>query len=175
MKKILLVIAFVLVSFASISAQNIDRKEIKNRDIEWSDFIGDVDKSSEYDAVTNWVTTYAFSRPTFEDGKARVKITIRLFLRSDSWVKPDKQTPLLLNHERGHFKIGKICTKEIEETINSMTFDRSDYAKQIDVVYWEIVKKYIEIEKQYDRDTNHYKNQEQQALWDKKLNDFLKK
>lgn len=173
MKKIPLIIAFILISFVSISAQKIDGKEIKNRDIEWSDFSGDAVESSKFDAFTYWVITYTFSRPTFEDGKARVKATTRLFLRSDSWVKPDKKTAILLNHERGHFKIGKICAKEIEETINSMTFDRNDYAKQIDAVYWEIIRKYVEFEKQYDRDTDHYKNQAQQALWDKKLNDLL--
>jgi hypothetical protein len=71
--------------------------------------------------------------------------------------------------------IGKICAKEIEDTINSREFDRDDYAKRISAVYWEIINKYKEIEKQYDRETDHYKNQEQQALWDKKLNDALKK
>jgi predicted secreted Zn-dependent protease len=96
-----------------------------------------------------------------------------LFLRSDSWVRANKQTQRLLNHERGHFKIGKICAKEIQETINSMTFDRYDYAKQINVVYWKIIEKYREFEKQYDSETDHYKNQAQQELWDKKLNDLL--
>src|SRR5689334_8291365 len=119
MKKISLIIAFVLVSAVSISAQNVNGKEIKDRDIEWSDFVGDVVQTSQFDAVTNWVTTYSFPRPTFEGDKARIKLTVHLFLRADSWVKPDKKTPRLLNHERGHFKIGKICAKEIEETVNS--------------------------------------------------------
>lgn len=175
MKKITLIIAFILVSFISISAQKIDGKEIKNRDIEWSDFVGDADQSSKFDAFTYWVITYSFSRPAFEGDKARVKATVRLLLRSDSWVKPDKKTSLLLNHERGHFKIGRICAREIEETINSMTFDRDDYAKQIDAVYWEIIKKYVELEKQYDRETDHYKNRAQQEMWDKKLDDLLKR
>lgn len=174
MKKASLIIVFVLVSFISISAQKIDGKEIKNRDIEWSDFTGEADESSKFDAVTYWIITYSFPRPTFEGNKARVKATVRVFLRSDSWVKQDKKTSLLLNHERGHFKIGKICAKEIEETINAMAFDRNDYANQINAVYWEIIKKYVEIEKQYDIDTEHYKNQAQQAMWDKKLNDLLK-
>lgn len=173
MKKLSLIIAFVLLSFVSISAQNIDGKEIKNRDIEWSDFVGNVDESSKFDAVTNWVITYAYPQPTFKNETARVKVQVSLFLRSDSWVRANKQTQRLLNHERGHFKIGKICAKEIQETINSMTFDRYDYAKQINVVYWKIIEKYKEFEKQYDSETDHYKNQAQQELWDKKLNDLL--
>lgn len=173
MKKISLIIIFVLFSFVSISAQKINGKEIKNRDIEWSDFAGEVDAASRFDALTNWIITYAFSSPSFKNGAAQVRLTTKVFLRSDSWVKPNKATARLLNHERGHFKIGKICAREIEQTVNSMSFDRNDYAKQIDAVYWKIINKYVEIEKQYDSDTEHYNNQAQQEAWDKKLNDAL--
>ena len=173
MKRIPLILAFLFVSFVSVSAQNVEGKEIINREIEWSDFLGEADPSSEFDAVTNWVITYAYPQPTFKNETARVKVQVSLFLRSDSWVRANKQTQRLLNHERGHFKIGKICAKEIQETINSMIFDRYDYAKQINVVYRKIIEKYKEFEKQYDNETDHYKNRPQQELWDKKLNDLL--
>lgn len=171
-KQISLILLFLIISFVSISAQ-VEGKEIINRDIEWADFIGDIDKSSKFYAVTNWAITYNFSRPTFEGNKARVKVSTYLFLLSNSWVKPNKQTPRLLNHERGHFKIGKICAGEIEKTINSKFFDRNNYAEEIAAVYWEIIKKYQEFEKQYDEETDHFNNQEQQLLWDKKLNNLL--
>jgi hypothetical protein len=174
MKKITLIIAVVLISFVSVSAQNVKGKEIKDRDIEWSDFVGDVNESSPFDAFTNWVTTYTFARPEFKNNTARIKLTVHLFLRADSWVKPNKKAPRLLNHERGHYKIGQLCAKEIEETVNSMDFDRNDYARQINDVYWKVIEKYKEFERQYDRDTEHYRNQPQQESWDKKLNDLLK-
>jgi hypothetical protein len=174
MKKISLIIALVLVLFVSSSAQaNIDGKEIKDRDIEWSDFVGEVDQTSRFDAFTRWVTTYSFPPPKFKDGKAYVKLTVRLYLRSNSWVKPNKQSERLLNHERGHYKIGRICANEIEDTVNSTAFDRDDYAREINALYLEIARKCNEFERLYDQETNHYHNQEQQALWDEKLDELL--
>src|SRR3712207_9059327 len=68
------------------------RSEIKDRELEWSDFVGEVDQTSRFDADTRWVTTYSFPAPTFKDGKAYVKLTVRLFLRSKSWVRPNKRS-----------------------------------------------------------------------------------
>ena len=175
MKKISLIIAFILVSFVSISSQQgVAGKEIKNRDVEWSDFVGEIDESSNFDAYTTWKITYTYSKPTFKNDIAQVTATVRLFLGSDSWVRPDKRTPSLINHERGHYKIGRICAREIEETINSTDFDRNDYVQQINELFSEILEKYKEFEKDYDAETNHYNNQEQQTVWDKKLDDLLK-
>jgi hypothetical protein len=173
MKYFSLIIAFTLLSMVSISAQNIEGKEIKNREIEWADFVGEIDQTSKWDAYTNWVTTYSFPRPTFEGDKAYVVLSVRLFLKNNSWVKPGKQNDRLLNHERGHFKIGQICAKQIEKTVNSTAFDRNDYAKQVSALYWQIIEQCKALDKQYDTETNHYQNREQQAAWDKKLKALL--
>lgn len=172
MRKISLIIAFVLVSFVSISAQTFDGKEI-NRDLEWSDFVGAVDKSSKFDAFTVWRISYNYPSPKFNGDKAQVTVTVRLFLHSSSWVRPNKKTDRLLNHERGHYRIGMICANEIEDTINSTDFDRDNYKTQIEELYREIIKEYADFEKQYDKETEHYNNQEQQDLWDEKLDELL--
>ncbi|MBX7171229.1 MAG: DUF922 domain-containing Zn-dependent protease [Pyrinomonadaceae bacterium] len=174
MKKIIFFLFVFFISFNFIYSQSLPGKEIRNREIEWTDFSGKIDQTSPWDAVTNWTTLYSFAAPNFEGDKARVTITVRLFLKSDSWTKPNKQTPRLLEHERGHFNIGRICADEIESTINTMSFDRNNYHKQIDEVYWKIIEKYKEINAQYERETDHYKNIEQQKKWNKKLNSLLK-
>lgn len=173
MQKIWLIIIFSFVSLISTSAQITTGKEINNRDIEWSDFSGKIDETSKWDASTYWVTTYSYSTPNFEGNSARVNLTVRLFLRADSWFKPNKKSDRLLEHERGHFKIGRICTKELVVIINSMSFDRNNYRQEIDAVYWKIIEKYKQINAQYEQDTDHYKNIKQQELWNKKLDDLL--
>ncbi len=151
MRKTLLTFFLIFFSFSFVFSQNLPGKEIRNRNIEWSDFSGKIDQTSQWDAVTNWITLYSFAPPTFDGDQARVKITVRLFLKADSWTKPNKQTDRLLEHERGHFNIGRICANEIESTINSMNFDRNNYHKQIDEVYWKIIEKYKEIKEEYER------------------------
>jgi hypothetical protein len=174
MRKILLIAAFVLVSLVSVSAQ-VNGKEIRDRDIEWEDFTGEVDSSSKFDAWTYWVTTYSYPAPQFDGDVVRINLKVRLFLRNDSWVRPDKKADRLLNHERGHFRIGRICANEIEKTVNSTEFSRSNYRKEVDAIYWQIIEKCKQMNKQYDLDTNHYNNREQQASWDKKLTELLDK
>lgn len=175
MKKILFAFAFLLFSIVSISAQNINGKEIRNRDVEWSDFTGEVDKASKFDAWTYWVTSYSFPAPQLYGNGVRVNISVRLFLRADSWVRSDKQTARLLNHERGHYRIGMICANEIEQTINSMKFSQDNYHNEINAIYWQIIEKYKALNKQYDAETDHFNNQEQQKIWDRKINNLLNK
>jgi len=173
MKKIFIAISIILVLSFPISTQTAKGKEIRNRDVVWSDFTGPVDRTSERFAYTYWITTYSFSPPAFNGNKARVQVAVRLFLDPISWVKQDKRSARLLKHEQGHFRLGRICADEIEDTINSTDFSRNNYQKEIDALYWKIIDKYRALNKQYDLDTNHFRNLKQQAIWDKKLDDLL--
>ena len=173
MKAIITAISLVILLSVSSSAQTAKGKEIRNRDIEWSDFTGNVDAASNLFAYTYWMTTYSFSPPRANGDKVRVRLAVRLFLDPISWVRPDKKSDRLLNHERGHFRLGRICANEIETTINSTDFSRNNYHKEIDQLYWKIIDKYRVLNKQYDLDTQHFRNAEQQAIWDKKLDEQL--
>ncbi|MFL6467027.1 MAG: DUF922 domain-containing protein [Pyrinomonadaceae bacterium] len=172
MKKIVFAVSVALALSFEISSQAAKGKEIRDRDIEWSDFTGEADRSSPRYAYTYWMTTYSFPSPSFRGDKVRVKIAVRLFLDPTSWVRPDKRSVRLLNHERGHYRLGRICAKDIEETINSTDFSRDNYRKEIDALYWKIIEKYVVLNKQYDSDTDHYLNVEQQIFWDRRL-EFL--
>lgn len=174
MKKIILLLAFNLIFALSSLTQSLPGKEIRNRDIEWDDFSGKIDQTSKWDAVTNWTTLYSFPAPTFSGNSAYINISVRLFLKSDSWVKPNKKTDRLLEHERGHFNIGRICANEIEQTINSTAFDRNSYHQQVDALYWQIIKKYQDLNAEYERETDHYNNIAQQKKWNKKLREMLR-
>jgi hypothetical protein len=170
----LIPILVLLVAFAGLTqAQEALGKEIKDRDIEWSDFSGPVDPASRFDAVTNWAIPYRYSAPVMRGDRVYVNATTQTFLRANSWVKPNKQSDRLLDHERGHFKIGRICAREIAATINSTGFDPSTYREEINKVYWAVLRKYLEIEKQYDEETDHYRDRELQARWNKKLDELL--
>jgi len=157
------------------SRKDVSGKEIRGRELEWTDFVGEVDTKSIWNAYTDWVTSYRFSRPDFAGSRARVTITVQLLLARNSWVKPDKKSDALLDHERGHFNIGRICSRQIERTINSSYFSASNYHKEIDDVYWAEIGKCKEFERQYDLETKHYNDREQQMVWNKKIADLLNK
>jgi hypothetical protein len=156
------------------SRKDISGKEIRGRELEWTDFNGEVDPGSRWNAYTDWVTSYRFSRPDFAGGRARVKLTVQLLLTRNSWVKPEKKSDALLEHERGHFNIGRVCSEQVERKINSSSFSASNYPKEIDDMYWVEMGKCKELEQRYDMETKHYNDREQQALWNKNIADLLK-
>ena len=171
-------LTIIVVLFAQIaSAQNAQQigKEINDRDVEWSDFTGQVDPNSRFNAWTDWRISYSYAAPVFRDGKAYVTVSTKLFLRHDSWVKPESRSQRLLEHEQGHFRLGRICAREIVSTINSTPFDRDGYKKDINDLYWATINKYVEINKLYDRETNHHNDLEGQARWNRKLAELLER
>lgn len=170
----LLTILFLSAVFAFAQPAQIG-KEINDRDVEWADFTAPVDPNSRFDAWTDWRITYRYSAPDVRDGKAYVTASTKLFLRYDSWVKPDKKSKRLLEHEQGHFRIGRLCAREIVATINSTGFSLENYPKEINDIYWAVINKYVEINKQYDRETSHFNDLEGQARWNRKLAELLKK
>ena len=171
--------AFVLIAallFAGgIFAQKDRGKEIKGRELEWSDFAGEVDPSSQWFAYTDWVTFYRYSTPDVRGDRVYVKVTIQLYLRPNSWVRPDKKDDRLLEHERGHYNIGRLCAKQMERTMSSTAYSLSNYAKEIDQLYWQISAQCKQVNDQYDTDTRHFNDREQQALWNQKIAEMLKK
>jgi hypothetical protein len=178
MKRTVLLIVLIGGCFTASQAQQVkgvSGKEIRGREIEWTDFVGEVDPTSHWNAYTDWVTDYRYSDPDVISGRVRVDLSVRLFLTPKSWVRPDKKSDLLLEHERGHFNIGRLCAKQIERTINSSYFSLSNYRKEIDDSYWMIIGKCKEFEDLYDVETRHYNDREQQAIWNKKIADLLKK
>lgn len=54
-----------------------------------------------------------------------------------------------------------------------MEFSLQNYKKEVDEIYWLIIKKFQELSKQYDLETNHYRNRDQQEIWNKKLERLL--
>jgi hypothetical protein len=150
-------------------------KEIKDRDIEWSDFKGEVDTTSPWDAYTGWTLAFRYDRPDFRGGRAYVNAKVQLFLTPNSWVRPDRKSDELLQHERGHYQIGEICRRKMETVINSTPFSQQNYQKEVLEAYSAVAAQCREFEEAYDRDTRHYRDREQQAIWSRTLADILKK
>lgn len=176
MRRIFPLFTVLLLSAVIAAAQPAQiGKEINDRDIEWADFTAPIDPSSRFDAWTDWRITYSYPAPVVRDGKVYVTVSTKLFLRYDSWVKPDKKSRRLLEHEQGHFRIGRLCAREIRRVINSTPFSLDNYPKEIDAIYWAVINKYVEINKQYDRETDHYNNVDGQARWNKKLSELLER
>jgi hypothetical protein len=92
-----------------------------------------------------------------------------------TWARMDKVNDALLAHEQGHFDIGILCGKEILATFKTTNFERSNYRGQMQSIFQDVLKKYIDMGRQYDKETEHYRNKEEQERWNKLLAERLSK
>ena len=71
----------------------------------------------------------------------------------------------LLEHEQGHFDIGKLCLKEFLTLYHNTTFHKKDMDATMKNIFYTTMHKYDELGVQYDRETDHSQQKEAQQHW----------
>lgn len=149
----------------------------KNRPLTWNDFTGQPDTQSGHEANTFWAVKYSFQHYGFKGDTINLKgLAVTLELNpAFSWVKPGKETPALLKHEQGHFNIGLICQQEILERINNTVYLKNEFPSRLQNDFNSILHKYQRMNAQYDEETDHSRNLNNQQKWDTYFSEALKK
>lgn len=173
MKMIFVFITFLFVK--SISAQTDTGKVILDRKLSWSDFTGEVDKSSTFSAMTYWSVNFSYHAKWHQSDTAYVTFTILPRFESRSWVKRNLKSDELLQHEQGHYDLAIICAEMMKEKFASFTFFKNDYAQKIDSIFQSTLQLVKQIELQYDAETNHMLNREEQKKWNGNIKNLLAK
>lgn len=174
MKKILITLLSLQ---CSITYAQKDGVVIEDRLLTWKDFKGkpttDVYKAKTY--------TYMSYKIRTEAGKIIVT-TECLFDPKMSWVSKEyikkageENSVYLLNHEQRHYDITRVVGEELEDAMQTFKFDTKKAKYQVDSIFRSFIKKDRDIQKQYDDETEHSKVREQQEIWDKKIDGWLKK
>lgn len=140
--------------------------EETSRMLTWDDFRGKPDKESSFFAYTFWNISTRYDAFLFKGDTVDWKVTVIYELGKDSWKKKDKTSDSLLRHEQNHFDIGRICAAELQSKIDSTVFLGSNYQSNIHAMVMECIKNCKKMNTQYDQETNHGGNREQQLKWD---------
>ncbi len=104
------------------------------------------------------------------DGHYRLNFTIRAIMdRRRSWIKMNEVTSQemlarILKHEQGHYAICYLEQQELLRTVGKTVFD-ADYRREAQEILDRIDAKYKQLNVDYDTDTRHMQNREQQASW----------
>lgn len=169
MKTFLIVMLFLLTAAISSRAQTIlVGGNPSSGKLTWDDFTGRVDKSSVHDAVTTYTYNYKYKGRKVEGDSARfegLEIVLELDAKN-SWAKKGKLTDDLLKHEQGHFNIGIMHAREVLKAMQALRFTPATYTAGLQRVINDAAKKYNAMTLQYDKETDHSKNKEQQQKWD---------
>ncbi len=113
------------------------------------------------------------------------KVTVTNVMdRSASWVLPEQKTPELLNHEQRHFDLNEVYRRLAEAELQrhvcrleAMGATENEAKENLGGMIGDVLdkfdKKCDEVEEQYDTETDHGRNAEQQAEWDKRIAGWL--
>lgn len=162
-----------------INAQKIASKKLfTGENIDWSDFKGEINYNYPHNisALSIFSLEYKYNLKHINNTDSiKIKISVELFFSDSSWVKPNKKTEEILNHEKGHLLLGLIAAKECENVINKQIFIEKDYRYKIDSIFRENDLKFHKLQTQYDQDTNNSINKEEQRRWNSIIQMFLTK
>jgi predicted secreted Zn-dependent protease len=104
-------------------------------------------------------------------GYYRLDFNIRLLLNNNkSWMDKDRVTSAemlaeILKHEQGHYTIAYMEQQELRRTVARTVF-HDDYQYEARNIFDRIDAKYKQLNLDYDADTNHMRNRDQQQSWD---------
>jgi hypothetical protein len=132
---------------------------------DWSLFRKSDSEPSNYDAYTYWNVNY-----TTEECYSHFTTKISTSILPQSWVKSIHKSEKLLSHENGHYKIAKILALTFSQYVRHTLFTD---LHQIDKMFQCLLTEYLLLEVQYDKETDHFENNQMQLKWNTLLNNMF--
>lgn len=141
----------------------------QGRPLHWGDFQGDPDPTARAAALS----TCGFRVSAAGQGK-NFRITVEnRFARHQSWVRADRRSPALLQHEQGHFDLSELYTRLLRRRIAEEGINRRNYNARIEELYREVQAAYLAEQERYDRETRSGIDPDQQAAWEALIRERL--
>jgi hypothetical protein len=138
-----------------------------SQNIKWNYFKGEIDKNPDEWAAriyssTVWRINKAYNYPP--------AVSIAKMDMKKSWSVKKHQNDYLLNHEQGHFNVTEIHRRLAMDSIKSLDLIKSH---DIDSIIFYFASKKAELQKVYDKESDHGVITESQKKWDKLISNKL--
>jgi hypothetical protein len=144
-----------------------------DRKLTWDDFKGKPAAASEAAAITNAGFGFKMLFKS-ENNIATLHLTVDCtFAVSDSWVKHNRKTPYILNHEQHHFDLAYLYTMQFVHNLKVAKYTMKDYNKVLEKMYTQAQQELTAAQTAYDTETKNSQLTDKQAIWDKKIDDKL--
>ena len=95
------------------------------------------------------------------------------FSKPKSWVKPDKKTQYILNHEQHHFDISYIAASIFFNKLKSSTITLANHKTVLPAIYKECLDIMNDMQDKYDGQTKNGQLKDMQEKWDQTLEEKL--
>jgi hypothetical protein len=130
----------------------------------------------------NWTPKFTRSGTTWTATVGTIT-TYAEMERNSSWMRinpGDPGFPELLNHEQKHFDLAQAFAKKLKRVLESLKGEGStqaealrDLEKKVNEAYNRLHDEWIQVDTQYDAETEHGTNAEKQREWDQKIAGWL--
>lgn len=141
-----------------------------NRKLKWEDFKGRPDKSTNLLAMTQAGIGYTVA---CNDGILDLKIFC-YFNVNQSWTKEKTDAEELLRHEQVHFDITELYARKLRKRISEVSDPCGKNIKELDKIYGSNFMECTNRQDDYDRESEHSLNEEQQRRWEEMVAQELK-
>ena len=140
-----------------------------NHPLTWNDFKGKPDLNHSGGAVT--ASGFAFnSEMNFEDGTYELVIGVySFFTKHDSWKKPIIHSDYHLLHEQRHFDITRIGAEQLLHELPGAKINENNYQTLLNRIFQKVYAENNRLQNQYDLETKHSIDVNQQKVWDNKI------
>ncbi len=160
----LITTALVLLLLHPIAVEEEKIVWSEDRKLSWEDFKGVPDGPPDYVASTNSGVSFSFSYKEI-NGVSEIDYTVRgNFYPNLSWYRPSKVSDYILEHEQMHFDISELCARKLRKALETIPQDK-DFKGKAEVIYQQNEKERRELQAQYDTDSDHSNNHEEEYRW----------
>lgn len=138
-----------------------------SRKLVWEDFMSEPKR--EGDAVASTSTSLGLSYQ-YKENKLTYRITCD-FSKEKSW--GSLKTDYILAHEQAHFDITEIHARKLYQALYNYEINPSTVKADVASIYNQIVKEKEEMQRAYDKNTDHSRKRGKQVDWLDRIDQIL--
>lgn len=139
----------------------------------WSNFQGNPILSGNVAAETMSGFGYTAAMKS-KNGKGEINVSIYCyFSKPKSWVKPDRKTAYILEHEQRHFDISFIAANMFAHKVKEAKLTTANLNSVLPALYRECCAVIDKMQDDYDGETKNGQVKEMQAKWNKSLQEKI--
>lgn len=144
------------------------------RPLTWADFQSRVKPIDNMEAEV--MPGFGYNQEAkIANGIINVHIAMKTFMpKSAAWAGYNDRSNYALNHEQRHFDIVKIITGQYKQKVLAANLTPDTFEAFINMQYLDSYRDMDALQKAYDKETNHGRNEAAQAAWNKRIDNDLK-
>lgn len=146
----------------------------EHRLLSWEDFQGKPDTRSSFAALTHSGIAFNYG-VTIENENIQLTTAVDAYFYPEmSWAKPDKINDHILKHEQAHFNITEMHARKLRKAFAEYKVTKK-YQSELPAIFTKLNRERQQMQDRFDKETNHSINIEKEKIWQKYIEEQLKK